>query len=189
MTSPSGVELARMRRKHLRQVLVIERASYPRPWSRGLFLTELANRATRGYWVGLEGAEGGGEGPVLGYGGVMMAGDEGHVTNLAVDPERRGLGIATRLLLQLTVDALTRGARRMTLEVRVSNERAIRLYARFGYLPVGRRKNYYPDSKEDAIIMTVPEVVSQEYLEKLQTIAASVPGPTIVEQPTTLMPG
>ncbi len=83
----TGVELVPMRRRHLRSVLTIEREVYPRPWSRGLFLADLATRATRGYWVAIEVDCVGPVAPrrVIGYAGLMMAGEEGHVTTLAVD--------------------------------------------------------------------------------------------------------
>lgn len=180
-----------MRRRHLRSVLAIEREVYPRPWSRGLFLADLATRATRGYWVAIEADGVGTEASrqVIGYAGLMMAGEEGHVTTLAVDPPFQHRRVATRLLLQLTVDALRRGALGMTLEVRESNVRARRLYERFGYLPVGRRRNYYPETKEDAVIMTARDVASRVYMSRLHGIAATVPGRTIVTEQTTRVPG
>lgn len=155
-----------MRRKHLRQVLRIEEACYPRPWTAALFLSELAQRTTRRYTVASVGPL------VVGYAGLMLVADEGHVTNVAVDPAWWGRGVAAWLLLDLARAAPGQGARHLTLEVRVGNDRAKALYRRFGFAPAGIRRGYYAETGEDAIVMWVTDVDAPAYAERLDAIEA-----------------
>src|SRR5215813_13259156 len=133
---PDGltVHVQPMRRRHLRSVLRIEQLVYPKPWTMALFLSELALRSTRAYYVARVGRE------LVGYAGLMTTLEEGHVTTIAVDPVRQREKIGTRLLLVLARDAIIRGATALTLEVRMSNTGAQDLYRRFGFAPVGVRK-------------------------------------------------
>lgn len=153
-----------MRRKHLRQVLRIEEACYPKPWTAALFSSELAQRASRRYIVASVGPL------VVGFCGLMLVADEGHVTNVAVDPQWWGRGVAAWLLLDMARAAPGQGARHLTLEVRVGNARAQALYRRFGFAPAGLRRNYYPETGEDAIIMWAHDVDGPDYASRLQTI-------------------
>jgi ribosomal-protein-alanine N-acetyltransferase len=124
----------------------IERASYPTPWSRSMFAGELAKASSicLGAFDGRK---------LLGYVIVSRYVDAWHVMNVAVDPEHRGRGIAT-LLLDRLFEATASDARRgYTLEVRVSNLAAIRLYERLGFHSRGIRRGYYTDNREDAVIM------------------------------------
>ena len=91
---------------------------------------------------------------VIGYAGLLVAADEGYITNVAVDPSRRRQGVAAQLLQ--VFDNFARGNRLafLTLEVRPSNAAAIALYRGFGFREVGRRRNYYDLPKEDALILT-----------------------------------
>jgi ribosomal-protein-alanine N-acetyltransferase len=132
-----------MRRRHLRAVLRIEALVYPRPWSLGLFMSELALRTTRVYLVAKVGND------VVGYAGLMVTGSDGHVTTVAVDPDWHRNGIGTRLVLGLCRAAAERGCTGMTLEVRVGNTGAQELYRAFGFAPAGVRKNYYTETNED----------------------------------------
>src|SRR5439155_5452132 len=131
------VHLVPMRRRHLRSVLRIEAQVYPRPWSLSLFMSELALRSSRAYYVARVG------GAVVGYSGLMLTGEDAHVTTIAVDPAWHRHKIGTRLLLNLGREALRRQARHLTLEVRVGNEPAQAMYRQFGFRPAGIRKNYY----------------------------------------------
>jgi ribosomal-protein-alanine N-acetyltransferase len=158
------VELVPMRRRHLRAVLRIEQQVYPRPWSTSLFLSELALRSTRAYVVARVGRE------VVGYAGLMMTLDDGHVTTIAVDPEWHRNKIGTRLLLWLAREGVERGAKSLTLEVRVTNRAAQDLYRKFGFVPVGVRKNYYQEVNEDAIVMWAHDVDEPSYSELLDSI-------------------
>ena len=169
------VHLVPMRRRHLRSVLRIESQVYPQPWSLGLFLGELGLRTSRYYVVARL------DGVVVGYAGLMTSLDEAHVTTIAVDPAWHRQHIGSRLLLNLTRAALARGARHMTLEVRVSNGPAQQMYQRFGFETEGRRKNYYAESKEDALIMWAHGIDSPDHTARLGAIENGIDGDTIDE--------
>jgi ribosomal-protein-alanine N-acetyltransferase len=173
---PLTVHVQPMKRRHLRAVLRIEQQVYPRPWSASLFHSELAMRSSRSYYVARVGRD------VVGYAGLMMTVDDGHVTTIAVDPSWHRHKIGTRLLSVLARDAIARGAVSLTLEVRMSNKGAQELYRRFGFGPVGVRKNYYQEVNEDALVMWAHEVDRPEYAELLDRIEAAIPGDTIVER-------
>ncbi|RJQ53708.1 MAG: ribosomal-protein-alanine N-acetyltransferase [Actinobacteria bacterium] len=136
-----------MREDHLPEVLEIERTSFKVPWSKAAFLTELRRPETSEWRVAEE------EGRVIGYGGLLCVGREGHITNLAVAGVSRRKGVARMILDELTNMAKQRGIASLTLEVRESNEAAIALYEKSGFHVVGRRKRYYPEDNEDALIM------------------------------------
>jgi [ribosomal protein S18]-alanine N-acetyltransferase len=167
------VRIMVMRRRHLRSVLKIERQVHPRPWSHGVFANELG-QSDRCYVVArLSGA-------VTGYGGVWYAVDDAHVTNIAVDPNRRRLKLATRVLVTLAQQSRLHGAKNLTLEVRVSNKGAQALYAQFGFAPVGIRRRYY-ENVEDAIVMWATDIDQPAYAERLRSIEAALPCPTVLE--------
>lgn len=174
---PAGLEvrIAPMRRRHLRGVLRIEQQVYPRPWTFGLFLSEIGQRATRLYVVARVAGE------VVGYAGLFRAVDDGHITTVAVDPAWHRHGIATRMLLALARGAIERGCLNLTLEVRMSNSGAQALYQRFGFVPAGVRKGYYPETREDALVMWANDVQTPAYAERLARIEEGVPGRTVVE--------
>jgi ribosomal-protein-alanine N-acetyltransferase len=169
------VTVGPMRRRHLRGVLRIEQQVYPRPWSLGLFMGELAFGRTRVYVVARVGST------VVGYGGLMLVAEDGHVTTLAVDPRWHRMQIGTRLLHALATEAVARGARNLTLEVRASNAAAQELYRGFGFAPAGIRKGYYVETKEDAIVMWANDVDSDAYATRLAVLDAGVTGRTIRE--------
>jgi [ribosomal protein S18]-alanine N-acetyltransferase len=173
MTPSIAVHLTPMRRRHLRGVLRIEEQAYPRPWSHTLFLSELALRSTRSYVVAKVGRD------VVGYAGLMLSMEDGHVTTIAVDPKWHRHQIGTRLMLALAREALEREARNLTLEVRLSNKGAQFLYRRFGFAPVGVRKNYYPETNEDALVMWVHGIDTPDYGQLLDRIEASIDGETV----------
>ncbi|MFM8304303.1 MAG: ribosomal protein S18-alanine N-acetyltransferase [Actinomycetota bacterium] len=175
IVDPVTVVVTPMRRRHLRAVLRIEEQVYARPWTSALFLSELALRTTRAYFVARVGRQ------VVGYAGVMVSFEDAHVTNIAVDPGWQRHGVATRLLVALVRESLVRGAQHMTLEVRVSNRSAQDLYRRFGFAPVGVRKNYYPENREDALVMWVHDVDTPEYAQLLAGLEQRVPGDTVFE--------
>ena len=169
------VRITPMRRRHLRGVLRIEQQVYPRPWTFGLFLGEVSQRASRVYLVARVGSE------VVGYAGMFRALDDGHITTIAVDPAWQRRGIATRMLLALARAAVDRGCRNLTLEVRMSNSGAQALYQRFGFVPAGVRKGYYPETGEDALVMWANDIDAEAYADRLREIEGGVPGSTIVE--------
>jgi ribosomal-protein-alanine N-acetyltransferase len=162
------VTLTPMRRKHVRDVLSIERRVYPRPWSAALFFSEISQRKTRHYVVAIVRRE------VAGYGGLMVHEDEGHITTIAVAPELQHAGIGTRLLLDLMDTAREKGARTVALEVRVGNWPAQRLYSWFGFRPIGVRKNYYAETGEDALVMWVDDIGGADITARLERIRESI---------------
>jgi ribosomal-protein-alanine N-acetyltransferase len=164
-----------MKRRHLRSVLRIEQQVYPRPWSSSLFMSELALRTTRAYYVARAGRE------LVGYAGLMMTLDEAHVTTIAVEPKHHRGKIGTRLMLVLAREAIERGATAITLEVRMSNVGAQDMYRRFGFTPEGVRKNYYQEVNEDALVMWVRDVDQPEYAALLDSIERMLPGETDVD--------
>lgn len=139
--------IRRAERRDVRELLVIEQAQFPEPWSRGMLLDEITNHATRRYTVAVQ------DGRILGCLGVMFVIDELHVNTLGVAPGEEGRGVATSLLDDAWADAALRGIIRATLEVAVSNQRAQRLYGRYGFAPVGVRRRYYERTGEDALVM------------------------------------
>lgn len=175
-TAGGPVVVTPMRRRHLRSVLRIE-AQQPHPgWSVGLFLSEIGQRDARTYLVARQGST------VVGFIGVLYAGDDGHITTLAVDERCRRQAIASRLLLVATRRAVERGAANLTLEVRASNEPALALYRRFGFAPVGVRKGYYADGDEDAIVMWATGIDQLDHAGRLDAIEAALATPILIEE-------
>src|SRR5438874_9888469 len=167
---PGELEITRMRRRHLKGVMAIERRVYPRPWSPNLFLAEMNEPRDRLYLAAREGRE------VVGYGGMMVTGEEAHITTIAVDPDHHRRKIGTRLLYELIQGGLGLGATAASLEVRVTNWGAQSMYSRFGFAPVGVRKNYYQETNEDAVIMWVDQIRTPEYRRRLERLIDGVPG-------------
>jgi ribosomal-protein-alanine N-acetyltransferase len=161
-SAAGGVTVEPMRRRHVGQVLMIERESYPKPWTTTVFHDELDQVASghRHYVVAKLGRS------VVGYAGLMFVVDEAHVTNVAVHPDHRRGGIATRLLLALARKAIERGCVAWTLEVRASSTGAQALYRAFGFAPAGVRAKYY-ENTEDAIVMWCHDIQGAEYAERL----------------------
>jgi ribosomal-protein-alanine N-acetyltransferase len=148
MKEMTRVELRRLQMRDLNAIERIERASYPTPWSRSMFASELAKSSS--ICLGafeLDSDE------LVGYLVISRYVDAWHVMNVAVSPDHRRRGIGTTLLEQLFELTAGRGRRGYTLEVRVSNRDAIALYERLGFKPRGVRRGYYTDNREDALIM------------------------------------
>jgi len=142
-----SLSIERMLPADLPDVLVIERASFSMPWSRGAFLYEIEQNQVARCWVGRE------DGRIVGYICLWEVADELHVTNVAVHPDVRRRGIARALLQSVFARARAAGIRMVMLEVRPSNTEALTLYESFGFRVVGRRRGYYYDTGEDALVM------------------------------------
>ena len=127
-------------------VAAVEAATFPTPWSRDAFASEMRNVAAR-YLVAEK------DGQVIGYAGAWIILDESHITNIAVLKEARGQGIGRALTAGLLRYLANLGAAYATLEVRKSNEIAQNLYKSLGFIKLGVRKRYYEDNGEDALIM------------------------------------
>ena len=150
------IEVRRLAQRDLEAIERIERLSYPTPWSRSMFASELAKPSS----VSL-GAFEGGTGELLGYLVISRYVDAWHVMNVAVEPDRRRQGIALELFERLFEVTGTDGRRGYTLEVRISNQAAIKLYERLGFQSRGVRRGYYTDNREDALIMWREPVAQQ----------------------------
>lgn len=178
----------------------IERVSFTTPWSANTYRRELRNPATSRYVVarvsttpppprhnrGYAQRRGGLLGsllaglfpsngvsmhyPLIGYGGLWLTVDDAHVTTIAVAPEYRGQGVGELLLNGLIDHALDMRAALLTLEVRVSNVTAQKLYLKYGFQPAGKRPRYYTDNGEDAMIMSTDMIRSPEYQEQLREL-------------------
>ena len=172
------VVITTMRRRHLRNVLRIEEKTSTTPWSLGLFLAEV-RREEREYLVALSGSQ------VVGFAGLLYVVGEGHITTVAVDPDKQGGRIGTRLMLVLARRAIVHGADSVTLEVRASNAPALALYRRFGFAPSGVRKDYYKDPTEDALVLWAHDVDTPAYADRLSVIESQLPTPLVLEDPTT----
>ena len=143
------VKIVPMAAEHLDRLEQLERMCFSRPWSKKMLAEELDNQCAA-FLVALEPETD----KVIGYAGLLVAADEGYITNVAVFPPYRRRGVAGKLL-----DVFLRFARAnhlafLTLEVRPSNAAAIALYTRFGFREAGRRRNYYDLPREDALILT-----------------------------------
>lgn len=141
-------KLVPMTIEHIPQIAALERACFSRPWSEDALREELWNDSA--VIIVAEGEDG----TVLGYAGLQTVLDEGYITNVAVDETFRRQGVADELISAFVRFGEAKLAF-LTLEVRASNEPAIALYAKHGFVEVGRRKNYYEAPREDAILMTL----------------------------------
>ena len=148
--------------------LEIERASSGMPWTPGIFRDELTQTDTRHYTVACL------DGCVVGFVGLMTVLEDGHITNIAVSPLLRRARLGTTMLLHAARLAIARRCHSLTLEVRISNEPARALYARFGFAPAGIRKAYYADNREDALVLWVHDIDTAAYGLKLAAIAERV---------------
>ncbi|MEW8986436.1 MAG: ribosomal protein S18-alanine N-acetyltransferase [Bacillus sp. (in: firmicutes)] len=138
-----------LKEEDIDQILKIEELSFATPWTRQSFENELNLNQFAVYLV-LEK-----EGQIVGYCGMWLIVDEAHITNIAVLPEFRGQKLGEGILRMIMEVAKKRGAKSMTLEVRVSNTVAQSLYRKLGFMNGGIRKNYYTDNYEDALVMWV----------------------------------
>lgn len=167
-----------MQRGHVRGVMAIEQLVYPRPWSAALFLSEITKPTGRCYLVAVEEPRvRWRRGRVLGYAGVMVTAAEAHITTVATHPHHHRRKVASRLLVRLLHQARAMGAESATLEVRVNNRGAQRLYGGFGFAPVGVRPGYYTETGEDALIMWAYDLQSDAYADILRRQEARLSRP------------
>lgn len=143
----SSITVVPMAAEHVERLAEIETECFSMPWSYESLAEELANPLAV-FLVALC------EGEIAGYIGMTQVIDEGYIANLAVTQDKRRCGVATALLQRLVEHAQENGLRFITLEVRRSNEAALRLYERFSFEPEGERPNFYANPVEDAVLMT-----------------------------------
>lgn len=141
------IEIREMTLEDVAEVLIIEKQSFTTPWSREALEMEIARNELARYIVATFNRK------VVGYGGFWLIAGEGHITNIAIHKEYRGLGIGNLLMEGLIMIGRANNCEAMTLEVRKSNIVAQNLYKKYGFIEEGIRPNYYSDVGEDAIIM------------------------------------
>ncbi len=148
----------------LEQVMDIEPVAFgSHHWTRQSFMNELINPS--GFYYAARDPE---QERVLGYSGFWLIGEEAHVTTLAVHPDYRRLYVGERLLINDIIQARKVGADWVTLEVRVSNDSAQRLYGKYSFRSLGVRRNYYQDNDEDALVLWTDRLSSPDFLALFQ---------------------
>jgi ribosomal-protein-alanine N-acetyltransferase len=165
---PVSLRIRAMSVADLPAVHAIEHASFSTPWPDDAYRSEIETNRLATYVVATLRDE------VVAFAGIWLMVDEAHITTFAVDPANRRRGIGERLLLTLLDVALQRGAREATLEVRLSNVAARRLYEKFGFRPVGLRPRYYSDNGEDALIMTTEPLASIDMTLRIEALRAEL---------------
>ncbi len=163
----SSHTIRRMRFEDLDEVMVIEELSFSTPWSRRAYTHEIEDNHLAHLWV-TEVCDFEGHQRVVGMLVMWLILDEAHIANLAVHPEYRRRGYAERMICMAFIEAIGRGAKSITLEVREGNRAAQLLYHSFGLKAVGRRPKYYKDSSEDALIMTLIQL-NRDMVHDFQT--------------------
>ena len=169
--------MAKQSKRYRAAAQQIERASFTTPWPPQAYRQELETNRLAHYLVGQLGDR------VVAYGGVWLMVDEAHVTTFAVHPAFRRRRIGERLLLAMLDLSVDRHAREATLEVRLSNLAARRLYEKYGFRPVGIRPRYYSDNQEDALIMTTEELGSLAMRTRLGDLRAELTEATLPAGP------
>jgi [ribosomal protein S18]-alanine N-acetyltransferase len=172
---PVRVVIESMGLDDLPAVHAIERASFTAPWPPHAYRSELESNRLAHYLVARAGDA------VVGYGGMWLMVDEAHITTFAIHPAWRRQRIGERLLLAFLDLAIDQRAHEATLEVRLSNLAARKLYEKYGFRPVGLRPRYYSDDHEDALIMTTVPLSEPAMVERITRLRAdldSAPAPT-----------
>lgn len=146
-----------MRHEDLAQVHALEEIIFPTPWSLNSYEFELERNPASRQWVIVDRSEAEQE-QIAAYCVCWLLGDEMHIANLAVSPEFRRQGLGRELLVHMLNYGAANGIRSATLEVRAGNRAALELYKSFGFQVVGRRKGYYRDNQEDALLMQLPQI-------------------------------
>lgn len=131
------------------EVLKVEALSFAEPWPKEIFYQEIKNNDFAYYFVAQL------DNQIIGYSGLWSVIDDAQITNIAILPEYRGKKLGEKLFEYTCQQAMRIGVKRLSLEVRVSNVKAQKLYRKFGFVPGGIRKKYYTDNQEDAIVMWV----------------------------------
>jgi len=143
--------------KDIDQVYSIEVETFPKPWSKTSFVSQLLGRRSNIYLVAKNNNE------VIGYTGIVKKNKSGHITTIAVRSDFKRKKIGTLLLISLIRKAIKRGIKRLFLEVRQSNIIAQKFYERFNFFTAGKIRGYYSDSGEDALVMVVDDITNHEY--------------------------
>jgi [ribosomal protein S18]-alanine N-acetyltransferase len=180
---PVRVRIEPMHIDDLDVVHGIERASFNAPWPANAYRSELESNRLASYLVARVDDE------IVGYGGMWLMVDEAHITTFAIHPVWRRRRIGERLLLAFLDLAIDRGAHEATLEVRLSNLPARRLYEKYGFRPVGLRPRYYSDDHEDALIMTTEHLAGPTMRDRIARLRADLDAAPAPERPDADDPG
>ena len=165
---PVALKIEPMALDDLPAVHAIERASFVVPWPDDAYRNEIRTNRLASYVVARA------EGEVVGFAGIWVMVDEAHITTFAVHPRWRRRGVGERMLLALLDLSVARRAREATLEVRLSNLPARKLYEKYGFRPVGIRPRYYSDNGEDALIMTTDTLASAPMRARIAGLRAAL---------------
>jgi len=159
-TAVGGFHIRDMSLEDIDQVAEIEKQSFALPWPPETYRRDLRSNDVAHYLV-CEDTEHGGH--VVGYLGYWLIQDEVHISTLAVSPGYRGRGLGEYLLASALSQGLAKGARSAILEVRASNVVAQGLYLKYGFRVTGRRRRYYRDNNEDALLMELRSMANHEF--------------------------
>ena len=172
----------------IQEAMAIERLSFPTPWPMGAYRHEIRYNPRAHYFVVRPQEEGAAQceeprrgllarfrstdqrPPIVGYGGFWCSAREAHISTIAVHPRLRRRGIGQLILVAMIEKAKSLGADHITLEVRASNLVAQSLYRKYGFRVVGRRRRYYSDSNEDAVVMAAQDIDRPPYSTHLQEL-------------------
>lgn len=179
---PVKVRIEPMRVSDLPAVHAIEHASFDTPWPPDAYRSELETNRLAQYLVVRAGSE------IVAFGGMWLMVDEAHVITFAVHPAWRRQHIGDRLLLAMLDIAVDAGAHEATLEVRLSNLPARRLYEKVGFRPVGIRPRYYSDNGEDALIMTTDQLAAPPMRDRIARLRAAIEAATAPAPPVDRSP-
>ncbi len=153
----------------------LEHLSFSAPWSEHTYLRELRVNPRAFYWVlrPKPAVNGSDEPPILAYGGYWLLDDEAHIMTIASHPNMRRQGLGEWLLVKMVEQLRLLGVKTVTLEVRAGNYAAQRLYAKWGFREVGKRRRYYRDNNEDALILTLDHLDDDERWRPFQAMLAN----------------
>jgi len=178
----AGLLVDAMQEADVPEVQAIERDVFLTPWPRNAYYRELASNHAARYLVLRRGRE------IVGYGGLWRVGEEAHVTTIGVRREDQRQGLGRVLFAALLTRAYQLGARWVTLEVRATNDVAIHLYERFGFKVMGRRRGYYTDDGEDAIVMWSDSLHAPAFKARFHQLLGGLSVEGIGEPPATDFP-
>ena len=162
-----SIVIEKMTRSDVSRVMEIERQCFATPWHESAYITELSNRSA--YYVVARIGD-----LIVGYGGLWIIADEAHITTIAVESPYRGRKIGERILVDMLEEAMARGVRRITLEVRERNVAAQNLYRKYGFAAAAIRRGYYTDNNENAVVMWVSNIHAAEYRAKFLQLKQSL---------------
>ena len=157
----ADIRIERMQVDDVEEVAELDKKCFPTPWSVSAYMNEAHNPSA--YYIVARMDD-----RIIGFAGIWLIMDEAHITTIGVDPELRGQKIGERILIHVLDEAIHRGARRVTLEVRKSNFVAQNFYDKYMFHTVAVRKGYYSNNNEDALIMWIDDMWSGDFLKILR---------------------